>query len=156
MNAFVVSVTVVRCVSPHGVSSTRHCRRRIERADHHRNEIGDVEQRADHEDGDENELICFDRAKKQVPFAPRAAKGRQADYAERADQEAEHGDRHLAADADHVADLGLVEGHHDGAGAEKECDLAEGVHGDMHTRAEHPGAGGQGGAEDDVGKLAHG
>ena len=54
------------------------------------------------------------------------------------------------------ADQFLVGGDEDGAGGEEEGDLGEGVHGDMHRRADQGGLAGQHGPQDDVAELAYG
>ena len=50
------------------------------------------------------------------------------------------GDRHGATQPGHVADLGLVRGHQDGAGGEEQRDLGEGMHGDVQGAAEDAAA----------------
>src|SRR3546814_18443982 len=71
--------------------------------------------------------ITLHRAHPVVPLAPHAAERRQADDAEAADEEGVVGEGHAPAEPVHLADLGLVGRHVDGAGAHEQRDLAEGV-----------------------------
>ncbi len=124
-----------------------------EGAHRNRHQVDDVQQRAHDEHAEQHQLPGLHGAQHQIPLAPGAAQGWQTDDAERAEQKRHHGDGHAPADAGQLADLGLVRGHQDRAGAEEQRDLAEGVHGDVHARADDAPGVGQHRTEHDVRKL---
>ncbi len=130
--------------------------RREEPSRHHRQQIGHVQQRADHQHGDHRQLSGVGRAQQQVPLAPGTAQRRQTDDAERADQEGAEGKRHDPAQPVQLTDFGFVSSGIDGAGAEEQGDLAHGVHDDLHRTADHTHRGGQRRAQHHVGQLADG
>ena len=100
-------------------------------------------------------MIALCSGQCQVPLAPGAAKGRNPDDAERAEQERAHRERHGAANAIELADCLLVRRHLDRARTEEERDLAHRVHGDVEPSAEDAAGGRERSAEHDVGELAH-
>ena len=90
---------------------------------HDRTEVGRAEQRAREEHAQEDEAVAVDRAERQVPLGDEAAGEGDAHDAERGERERAHGPRHAPGKAGQLADLGLVRGHVNRAGAQEERDF---------------------------------
>ena len=95
-------------------------------------EINNIQQGTDQKDAQKNIIPGLDSAESKKPFTDKTGDRRRTTHTDSADRKSHHGNRHLFADAGHLADFFLAGDYHNGAGTKKERNFHKAVEGNMH------------------------